>query len=38
MGRARRRAVRRARKALGLQESDVVDYAFYQAIGLILFE
>lgn len=31
-------AVKKARKALGLSESDVVDYAFYQAIGLILFE
>ncbi len=31
-------AVKKARKALGLHESDVADYAFYQAIGLILFE
>lgn len=31
-------AVRRARKALGLQDGDEVDAAFYRAIGLILFE
>lgn len=31
-------AVNRARKALGLAQSDRVDAAFYQAIGLILFE
>lgn len=31
-------AVSKARKALGLPARDVVDYAFYQAIGLILFE
>lgn len=37
-GQGTQAAVRRARKALGLQESDIVDYAFYQAIGLILFE
>ena len=31
-------AVRRARRALGLAELDEVDEAFYQAVGLILFE
>lgn len=31
-------AVRRARKAMGLQDGDEVDAAFYRAIGLILFE
>ena len=31
-------AVRAARKALNLPDSRNVDYAFYQAIGLILFE
>ena len=31
-------AVRRARKALGLQDGDEVDASFYRAIGLILFE
>lgn len=31
-------AVKKARKALGLGESGVVDDAFYRAIGLILFE
>ena len=31
-------AVRRARKALGQQDGDEVDAAFYRAIGLILFE
>lgn len=31
-------AVRKARKALKLPVGDTVDYAFYQAIGLILFE
>lgn len=32
------KAVLRARKALGLAESDRVDWGFYQAIGLTLFE
>lgn len=32
------RAVRAARKGLGLPDSDRVDWAFYQAIGLTLFE
>ena len=31
-------AVRRARKALGLSEDAWVDWSFYQAIGLTLFE
>lgn len=31
-------AVRRARKALSLPDSDRVDWSFYQAIGLTLFE
>ena len=31
-------AVKKARSALGLPASENVDYAFYQAIGLILFE
>ena len=31
-------AVKKARAALGLPVSENVDYAFYQAIGLILFE
>ena len=31
-------AVRRAQKALGLAESGIVDWQFYQAIGLTLFE
>lgn len=37
-GQGTRAAVSRARKALGLPVADRVDYAFYQAIGLILFE
>lgn len=37
-GQATQQAVKRARKALGLPEKDVIDTAFYQAIGLILFE
>ena len=31
-------ALSKARKALGLAEGDQVDWAFYQAIGLTLFE
>ncbi len=31
-------AVKKARKAFGLPEGENVDYAFYQAIGMILFE
>lgn len=31
-------AVRKARKALGLPDRDCMDFAFYRAIGLILFE
>ena len=37
-GTATQAAVRRARETLGLPEKDLVDAAFYQAIGLILFE
>ena len=37
-GRGTMAAVRKARKALGLAEGDQVDWAFYQAIGLTLFE
>ena len=37
-GQATKAAVRRARQALGLQDSDKVDAAFYRAIGLMLFE
>lgn len=37
-GEGTKQAVLRARKALGLKESDSVDWAFYQAIDLILFE
>ena len=37
-GQATQQAVLRARHALGLEEKDLVDAAFYRAIGLILFE
>ena len=37
-GRGMQEAVRNARKALGLSDGQNVDQAFYQAIGLILFE
>ena len=37
-GQATQQAVSKARKALGLPGKDGVDAAFYQAIGLILFE
>lgn len=37
-GQGTQAAVRKARKEMGLPVSDNVDYAFYQAIGLILFE
>ena len=37
-GQATQRAVLRAREALGLEDKDEVDAAFYRAIGLILFE
>lgn len=37
-GQGTQAAVIRTRKALGLPHSDRVDYAFYKAIGLILFE
>lgn len=37
-GRGTAQAVQAARKALGLRASDDVDYGFYKAIGLILFE
>lgn len=37
-GQGTQNAVRNARKALGLPEGQNVDYAFYKAIGLILFE
>ncbi len=37
-GQGTQTAVRNARKALGLPAGENVDYAFYQAIGLILFE
>ncbi len=37
-GQATQQAVMRARNALGLAMDDFVDAAFYQAIGLILFE
>lgn len=37
-GQATQQAVSKARKALGLPQRDMVDGAFYQAIGLILFE
>lgn len=37
-GQATQQSVLRARRALGLEEKDLVDAAFYQAIGLILFE
>jgi len=37
-GQATQQAVSQARKALGLPQKDGIDAAFYQAIGLILFE
>lgn len=37
-GQGTQAAVKSARKALGLPAGENVDYAFYQAIGLILFE
>lgn len=37
-GEATRRAVEQARKDLGLPPGDQVDWGFYQAIGLVLFE
>lgn len=37
-GQATQQAVSKARKALGLAQRDFIDAAFYQAIGLILFE
>ncbi len=37
-GEGTKQAVIRARKDLGLQSRDSVDWAFYQAIGLILFD
>lgn len=37
-GQATRRSVLRARRALGMEEKDLVDVAFYHAIGLMLFE
>lgn len=37
-GQATQQAVSKARKALGLAQKDMIDAAFYQAIGLILFE
>jgi len=37
-GPATQQAVTKARRALGMAQKDLIDYAFYQAIGLILFE
>ena len=37
-GQATQAAVQKARKALGLAQTDAMDAPFYQAIGLILFE
>ena len=37
-GQATQQAVSKARKELGLAQKDLIDAAFYQAIGLILFE
>ena len=37
-GQGTQQAVSRARKALGLEQTDMIDAAFYRAIGLIAFE